>query len=70
MSGRGWMRVDGDLAEGRIFIHLGDASAFTAVRQKGEAEAQVSILQRGEDEVSQGKVKPVAAVVKRLRTDR
>lgn len=33
MSGRGWMQVTGDLAEGRFFIHLGDDSAFTAVRQ-------------------------------------
>lgn len=32
MSGRGWMVVTGDQAEGRIFIHLGDDSAFTAVR--------------------------------------
>lgn len=70
MSGRGWMRVDGDQAEGRIFIHLGDDSAFTAARQNGEAEALISILQQGEDEVSQGKVKPVAAVIKRLRTVR
>jgi len=37
MTGRGWMQVDGDQAEGRIFIHLGDDSAFTAVRQNGEA---------------------------------
>ncbi|HMM72555.1 MAG TPA: hypothetical protein PKC22_10110 [Rhodocyclaceae bacterium] len=37
MSGRGWMDVTGDQAEGRIFIHLGDDSAFTAVRQNAEA---------------------------------
>ncbi len=39
MSGRGWMRVTGDQAEGRLFIHLGDDSAFTAVRQKAAAGA-------------------------------
>ena len=33
ISGRGWLRVDRDLAEGRIFIHLGDDSRFKAVRQ-------------------------------------
>lgn len=32
MSGRGWMDVTADQAEGQIFIHLGDDSAFTAVR--------------------------------------
>lgn len=32
MSGRGWMVVTGDQAEGQIFIHLGDDSGFTAVR--------------------------------------
>ncbi len=32
MSGRGWMQVDGDQAEGRIFIHLGDESGFKAER--------------------------------------
>ena len=32
ISGRGWMDVTGDQAEGRIFMHLGDDSAFTAVR--------------------------------------
>jgi hypothetical protein len=70
MSGRGWMQIDGDQAEGRIFIHLGDDSAFTAVRQNSEAEALTSILRQGDDEVAQGKIKPVAAVVKRLRSDR
>jgi hypothetical protein len=34
MSGRGWMDVMADQAEGRIFIHLGDDSAFTAVRSE------------------------------------
>lgn len=33
MSGRGWLRVEGDQAEGRIFIHLGDDSGLKAVRQ-------------------------------------
>jgi hypothetical protein len=32
MCGRGWMVVTGDQAQGRLFIHLGDDSAFTAVR--------------------------------------
>ncbi len=32
MSRRGWMVVTADQAEGRIFIHLGDDSAFTAAR--------------------------------------
>lgn len=32
-SGRGWMVVKGDQAEGRFFFHLGDDSSFTAVRQ-------------------------------------
>jgi hypothetical protein len=31
-SGRGWLDVTGDQAQGCIFIHLGDDSAFTAVR--------------------------------------
>lgn len=31
VSGRGWFAVTGDQADGRIFIHLGDDSAFTAV---------------------------------------
>jgi hypothetical protein len=32
-SGRGWMVVKGDQAEGRIFLHQGDNSSFTAVRE-------------------------------------
>ena len=32
-SGRGWMVVKGDQAEGRFFLHQGDDSSFTAVRQ-------------------------------------
>lgn len=32
MSGRGWLDVTGNQARGRIFIHLGDDSSFTAVR--------------------------------------
>ena len=67
MSGRGWLEVTSDQARGRIFIHLGDDSAFTAVRQDGEVTALRAILQHGEDQLAQGKVKPVAEVVKRLR---
>ena len=67
MSGRGWMDVTGDQAEGRIFIHLGDDSAFTAVRQNAEAKVLQGILQHGEQQLAQGKVRPVAEVVKRLR---
>jgi hypothetical protein len=67
ISGRGWMDVTSDQARGRIFIHLGDDSAFTSVRQDAEASAQQAILQHGEDQLAQGKVKPVAEVVKRLR---
>jgi hypothetical protein len=70
MSGRGWMDVTGDQAQGRIFIHLGDDSAFTSVRQDAEASALQAILQHGEDQLAQGKVKPVAEVVKRLRRAR
>ena len=32
VGGRGWLDVTGDQALGRIFIHLGDDSAFTAIR--------------------------------------
>ncbi len=32
MSGRGWLDVTGDQAQGRIFIHFSDDSSFTAVR--------------------------------------
>lgn len=34
VNGRGWLDVAGDQAQGRIFIHLGDDSAFTAVRAR------------------------------------
>lgn len=37
---------------------------------RGEADALTSILRQGDNEVAQGKVKPVAAVVKRLRAGR
>lgn len=67
MCGRGWMVVTGDQAEGRIFIHLGDDSGFTAVRQDAEAKALQCVLQHGEQQLAQGKVRPVAEVVKRLR---
>jgi hypothetical protein len=66
VSGRGWMQINGDQAEGRFFIHLGEDSAFTAVRQTAEAKAVRAILQHGEEQLAQGKVKPVAEVVKRL----
>ncbi len=33
VSGRGWFVVSGSLARGHIFIHLGEDSAFTAVRR-------------------------------------
>lgn len=33
MSGRGWLVINGDQAEGRIFIHLGDDSTLKAERQ-------------------------------------
>lgn len=45
-------------------------SAFTEACQSREAEALITLLKQGDDAVAQGKVKPVAAVVKRLRTDR
>jgi hypothetical protein len=32
VCGRGWMDVTGDNTQGRIFIHSGDDSAFTATR--------------------------------------
>ena len=65
MSGRGWFVVTGDQAEGRFFIYLDDDSGFTAVRQN--ADALQGILQHGEEQLAQGKVKPVADAVKRLR---
>ncbi len=66
VSGRGWLDMTGDQAEGRMFIHLGDNSAFTAIRN-AEAKAPPAILQHGEDQLAQGKAKPVAAAGKRLR---
>ena len=32
VSGRGWLAVACDQAQGRIFFHLGDDSGFTAIR--------------------------------------
>lgn len=32
MSGRGWLKTTGNQAEGRILIHLGDESGFSAER--------------------------------------
>ncbi len=34
ISGRGWLQADGDQAEGRIFMHLGDDSALKAERRQ------------------------------------
>jgi len=34
MTGRGWLQVIGDQAEGRIFIHLGDDSGLKAERMQ------------------------------------
>lgn len=67
VSGRGWLEVTGDQVQGRIFIHLGDDSAFTAVRQDAKAKTLRAILQHGKEQLAQGKVKPVAEVVKRLQ---
>jgi hypothetical protein len=33
-SGRGWAKIVGDQLIGRIYLHLGDDSAFTAERQE------------------------------------
>ncbi len=33
-SGRGWAILEGDELHGRVFIHLGDDSGFTALRRK------------------------------------
>lgn len=49
MNRRGWMVVMGDQAQGRIFIHLGDDPAFTAVRQDAETKTLQAILQHGEE---------------------
>lgn len=54
VSGRGWFVVTGDHAEGRFFIHLGDDSGFTAVRQ--DAGALQGVLQHGEEQLAQGTV--------------
>lgn len=35
-SGRGWMQVQGDQAQGRIYLYRGDDSGFTAVRRSGK----------------------------------
>lgn len=34
VSGRGWLQINGDQAEGRIFIHLSDDSALKAERRQ------------------------------------
>ena len=33
VSGRGWVRIDGDTMMGHIYFHLGDDSGFSAKRQ-------------------------------------
>lgn len=38
-SGRGWVTLEGDILVGRIYIHLGDDSAFRAVRAGGSTGA-------------------------------
>jgi len=40
VSGRGLIDVTGNQAQGHIFIHLGDDSAFTAVRRDADAETE------------------------------
>jgi len=35
-SGRGWMQVKGDQVKGRIYLHQGDDSDFTAVRRSSK----------------------------------
>ncbi len=35
-SGRGWAVLEGDVLKGRIFIHRGDDSGFTAVPMRPE----------------------------------
>ena len=39
-SGRGWAVVDGQAMRGRFFLHFGDDSAFSAVRQVAGANSQ------------------------------
>lgn len=39
--GRGWAVIDGDTMSGRIYIHRGDDSAFTAKRQELASSRQV-----------------------------
>ena len=33
VSGRGWAEIKGGLMRGKLFIHMGDAAGFTAVRK-------------------------------------
>ena len=40
-SGRGWAVVDGDVMTGRIYIHCGDDSAFSAKKQGAEKASSV-----------------------------
>jgi hypothetical protein len=66
LSGRGWMDVAGSRAEGRIFIHLSDDSAFAATRQEAQIKAPLTIVQQDEDQLAPGKGKPGADVIKGL----
>ncbi len=45
-SGRGWAVRNGDVIVGRIFLHLGDDSAFTARRTKVTRPARKSRSRR------------------------
>lgn len=38
MSGRAWATVDGDTMRGKLFIHQGDESSFTAKRERAGRE--------------------------------
>lgn len=33
-SGRGWIKVNGDQVEGHLFFHMGDDSAFKAIKSE------------------------------------
>lgn len=48
-SGRGWAIVDGDVLTGRIFIHCGDDSAFTAQRVHGGAAIKARRASKSHD---------------------
>ena len=58
-SGRGWAQVEGDTLRGKLLIHQGDESSFTAKRESGDRRLSGS-----------SKPRPAAAVVRRVRTRR